>query len=175
MEENRRNIIVKEIQYWKQSHMLPEQYCNYLLALYTEGAGQEPVKNSKASYNLLYHSIASILLLTISVYVIHFTELSFILQMAFLITACFVGAGITYYYIQIGIIAHLSIIMMAIILLLGTVETVTHYSGNEPWILYSVVVFNCVLWIATGKKLKLSYLFISGIAGCILILFSMFI
>ena len=80
MEDNRRNIIVKEIQHWKQSHMLPEQYCNYLLALYTEGASPEPVKNGKISYNMLYHSLASILLLTISVYVIHFTELSFILQ-----------------------------------------------------------------------------------------------
>ena len=39
MDENRKQIIIKEIGYWKNNKLLPEQYCDFLLALYTEGTG----------------------------------------------------------------------------------------------------------------------------------------
>ncbi|WHY95984.1 hypothetical protein [Peribacillus simplex] len=37
MDEMRKKIIIQEINSWKESRMLPEQYCNYLLALYCQG------------------------------------------------------------------------------------------------------------------------------------------
>ncbi|MEV5112839.1 hypothetical protein [Peribacillus frigoritolerans] len=37
MDEMRKKIIIQEINSWKESRMLPEQYCNYLLALYGQG------------------------------------------------------------------------------------------------------------------------------------------
>lgn len=33
----RKQIIVNEIKYWKETNLLPEQYCNFLLQLYSEG------------------------------------------------------------------------------------------------------------------------------------------
>ncbi len=41
MDETRKQIIINEIEYWKEHHLLPEQYCDFLLALYTEGNGIE--------------------------------------------------------------------------------------------------------------------------------------
>ncbi|MFD6443288.1 hypothetical protein ACFWDG_26790, partial [Peribacillus sp. NPDC060186] len=38
MDETRKKIIIQEINSWKESRMIPEQYCNYLLALYCQGA-----------------------------------------------------------------------------------------------------------------------------------------
>ncbi|MEK4065574.1 hypothetical protein [Peribacillus sp. FSL R5-0717] len=35
MDEMRKKIIIQEINSWKESRMLPEQYCNYLLALWS--------------------------------------------------------------------------------------------------------------------------------------------
>ena len=33
MDETRKQIIINEIHYWKKNHLLPEQYCDFLLAL----------------------------------------------------------------------------------------------------------------------------------------------
>ena len=44
MDKNRKEIIVKEIEYWEENRMLPAHYCQYLLTLYTEGKGKENFK-----------------------------------------------------------------------------------------------------------------------------------
>lgn len=40
MDENRKQTIIHEIKYWKTNHLLPTHYCDFLLALYTEGSGE---------------------------------------------------------------------------------------------------------------------------------------
>lgn len=37
MNVQRKATIINEIKYWKDNRLLPDEYCNYLLALYTEG------------------------------------------------------------------------------------------------------------------------------------------
>jgi hypothetical protein len=37
MTNEKKKIIIQEIYYWKNSRLLPETYCDFLLALYTEG------------------------------------------------------------------------------------------------------------------------------------------
>ena len=37
MKENRIETIVNEIHYWKEHRLLPGEYCDFLLALYTQG------------------------------------------------------------------------------------------------------------------------------------------
>ncbi|MGE5702036.1 MAG: hypothetical protein ACM32O_05870 [Clostridia bacterium] len=37
MDDQRKKIIVKEIEQWRKNHLLPEHYCIFLLNLYTEG------------------------------------------------------------------------------------------------------------------------------------------
>ena len=37
MENPKKQIILNEILFWKQNKLLPEQYCDFLLKLYTEG------------------------------------------------------------------------------------------------------------------------------------------
>lgn len=39
MDQQRKAAIIHEIKYWKDNHLLPEHYCDFLLALYTEGTG----------------------------------------------------------------------------------------------------------------------------------------
>jgi hypothetical protein len=39
MDQQRKATIIHEIKYWKDNHLLPEHYCDFLLALYTEGTG----------------------------------------------------------------------------------------------------------------------------------------
>lgn len=60
MDEKRKTIIIKEIMTWKENRMLPEQYCDYLLTLYTEGdhPQQSNSKKSKKYFrsNLFFRS-----------------------------------------------------------------------------------------------------------------------
>lgn len=37
VDEQRKITIINEIRYWKDNHLLPEHYCDFLMALYTEG------------------------------------------------------------------------------------------------------------------------------------------
>lgn len=50
MDENRKKIVVAEIENWRRNHLLPEHYCIFLLNLYTEGdhAGTPAGRSSHA-------------------------------------------------------------------------------------------------------------------------------
>ena len=54
----RKQIIINEIIYWKKNRMLPEHYCDFLLALYTKGNGlQDQSKNRfKKKYLIIIHT-----------------------------------------------------------------------------------------------------------------------
>lgn len=41
MNERRKKIILSEIKYWKQNHLLPDHYCDFLSTLYAEGEESE--------------------------------------------------------------------------------------------------------------------------------------
>lgn len=93
MNRRRRETIIREIEYWKRSRLLPEHYCNYLLALYTEGdASLSPRRPLRSR---LEASLC--LLLPAAALAIYFTELSFVLQTLlcalFSLFACFFAGG----------------------------------------------------------------------------------
>ncbi|SFA95817.1 hypothetical protein SAMN04488577_1747 [Bacillus sp. cl95] len=177
MNENRRKIIVKEIEYWKQSHMLPEQYCNYLLALYTEGEGEtqtDQKKHSILTRNAISYLI-HLLILSISLFVIYFTELSFILQMGILTSLLVVSISLFFYYIRIRNKNHFAIISTLLLLLVTTVEAGSAVQAHKALVLYAITLVNCLLWMGLGKNLKLIYLSVSGVAGLILLVISIFV
>lgn len=39
MVDDRKLIIIKEIKHWKRNQLLPNRYCDFLIALYTHGEG----------------------------------------------------------------------------------------------------------------------------------------
>jgi hypothetical protein len=43
MNAQRKKIIMTEINYWKQNKLLPEQYCDFLIMLYTEGNREQEI------------------------------------------------------------------------------------------------------------------------------------
>ncbi|AIG25768.1 hypothetical protein EGH10_10070 [Brevibacillus laterosporus] len=70
MDDQRRKIIITEIENWRRNHLLPEHYCIFLLNLYTEGKHapnqEEPITkkrfflfpNRKARMDKLYNQQA---------------------------------------------------------------------------------------------------------------------
>ncbi len=170
--QSKKEIIISEIQIWKQTKMLPEQYCDYLLALYTGGEGTgEPDKRSVKNKFLLKDFLFSICSVSISLFVIYFTELSIVLQTAIL--ASFVGllTGVGIYYTKKQLSPLLLYCSSASILLLASIEIVEGLFGGSPFPLYITLFLNCLMWIGVGVRWKMSYFTWSGSVGVVLLLF----
>lgn len=174
MDENRKKIIVKEILYWKESRLLPAQYCDYLLALYTEG--EQPQENKQERQKQVAPRLPYLILLLIPIVIafLYFTELSFDLQMALLIILLIGTVILTGYFFRKGLSYHIPLVIGAFILLLISVDlTVTLFPGQNT-LLYAVLLFNCFIWVLAGKKLNLIYFRISAYLGMLTIFVSFF-
>ncbi|MEK4908269.1 hypothetical protein [Niallia sp. FSL M8-0099] len=169
MQDQRKTIIVKEIAYWKENKMLPEHYCDYLLTLYTEGNGVEENTISKKRRGFLLSSLLFFSFIPITIFLLYFTELSFILQMAisliFLIF-CFVGI---FLYNKKQLNVDIPATVAAIIFLLFSVAFILYFFVNEIIFLYIILFLNCLFWYMCGKRYKLLYFTISAYIGASLL------
>ncbi|WP_338470278.1 hypothetical protein R4Z10_15940 [Niallia sp. XMNu-256] len=170
MQENRKQLIINEIFYWKKSRLLPEHYCDFLLALYTKGEGlyqqMEKVKPQKFNGSLF-------LLIPIGVFLFYFTELSLILQIVFSLFSVIIGIYVTFILAKKDLLYQIPLILTALLILFVSLQlTLTHTSSFI--VLYSVIGTNGLLWLITGLKYKQLYFTISGIAGLILLMISVF-
>jgi hypothetical protein len=175
MSDNRKEIIVKEIYYWKETKLLPEQYCNFLLALYTEGEqvnGKKVGKRStKRKFFLAY---TPLLLIPIGIF-IYFTELSFFLQMTLYALLLLFGFGASFYFFRKATDFIVPMISTALIALLCSVDFVTYVFPNSGISLYAIIILNCIAWFLIGRKAKLLSFVISSILGLLLLIGSIFI
>lgn len=165
MDDKRKETIVKEILYWKKSRMLPEQYCDYLLALYTEGnqLEEESKEHTKKRMNVRsFLPLAIILVFLISLYI---TEMSFRLQMALSVILMILSILITVYFAKKRMTLQIPLIGLALILLFTSVEFMSHTFPEQIGMLFTVLVMNCSLWLLAGWRLKLVYFSISGFLG----------
>ncbi|WP_264803261.1 hypothetical protein [Cytobacillus sp. NCCP-133] len=175
MNESRKQIIVNELLFWKKSRMLPDQYCDYLLALYTEGNQPKDTRKEKKGKTLLFINLFFLLLIPVSVFLIHFTELSIILQTVILFLFVFAGIFAVFYFSAKRLSYHIPIISAAFILLNGSVEFVSVKYGDIPLMLFCTLIINSLLWLAAGWKLRIHYFAVSSILGLIVIFISIFI
>lgn len=74
MDQQRKATIIHEIKYWKDNHLLPAHYCDFLLALYTEGTGAvddelddllQPKSTTDNTLSLLMPHLFGLLMLSI--------------------------------------------------------------------------------------------------------------
>lgn len=175
MEPEKRKIIVKEIGHWRRSKLLPEQYCDFLLNLYSDSEESNSPQESIRLSHVLQNSGWKIWLLGIgfisfiSFVLLHFN--SFQPQMQIGISALFVillyGVGIykratnpSIAYIAIG---------AASFLLLFSGEYVMYLNDlREPSWMIGHLVFCSLLWIVFGWLGKVGMLHFCGWAGALL-------
>jgi hypothetical protein len=168
MDETRKQIIIKEIDYWKEHHLLPEHYCDFLMALYTEGNG---IKRKRSQLSKNKKQLLWLLLIPVILFFLYFTELSLILQITISIIFLIIGTYLTIYFTKQGFFYQIPLIISAIFLLFVSVEAVQKFYSHHIFSLYVILLFNCLLWLFSGIKLKLIYFTIAGILGIILLLF----
>lgn len=175
MKENRKEIIVKEIHYWKKTKLLPEQYCNFLLALYTEGEQINGKEAGKRSFNWsILFTYFPLLLIPIGIF-IYFTELSFFLQTTLYGFLVLFGSVTSFYFFRKTNYFFIPMISTALLVLLCSVDIVTYLFPNSQESLYSIIFLNCVAWFVIGRKAKLLYFMISSVLGILVLVGSIFI
>ncbi|MEM1502196.1 hypothetical protein RG959_02135 [Domibacillus sp. 8LH] len=172
MKQTKKDIIIQEILLWKDNQMLPPHYCDYLLALYTQGT--EFTESGRCAQLKRIHmstALLALLLLPVAVCILYFTELSFLLQTVILTS--FVGSLLllAIYFSRQKVLAPMLFLGAAVLLLLLSLELNTRIFHDHPYTLYGLLAVNCLLWIFTGVKLKLFYFSISGGLGLIVLLF----
>ncbi|MFC0270035.1 hypothetical protein ACFFIX_00990 [Metabacillus herbersteinensis] len=168
MNIDRKTVIIEEIQQWKKTKMLPETYCDFLLALYTEGNQvQEEKQLAKNRPANLIGSVLALLLLPSALLVIYFTELSFLLQMGIVSFFLLLSIVLTILLFKNNYFYHLSVCISSVLLLIMSVYFVEETSKENSLLMGFTLLLNCLLWIYLSKKLRLIYLFISGIVGMV--------
>lgn len=175
MDEHRKKIIISEINYWKQSRMLPEHYCDYLLNLYSEGTSSKTIKGKRKGMPTSFTSVTLFAMLSLSLFLFYFTELSLILQITipifFGISSLISGILL----ISKSDIELIPVVISSLILLISTVQVASIYFPDNIPILYFVTGTNCLLWLIIGFKWKFISFKISGLTGLIILFITIFI
>lgn len=169
MNDQRKKIILNEILYWKQNRMLPDTYCDYLLALYSEGKESLQMKTSKTSY--LVPALFLIFIFLSALIVNYFTEINPVMQMSLYIFLISLILGIIYYRKLSDLTLLFSLVGLALIVLLLTVRVWEVFFPNKDLILYMFLLMNSTGWYVIGQKINAQYFKISSVLGGIVILY----
>ncbi|MGE7905454.1 hypothetical protein ACQKNS_13755 [Peribacillus sp. NPDC094092] len=176
MDEMRKKIIIQEINSWKESRMLPEQYCNYLLALYCQGELPPSKSNKTWSKKNDIFSVAMIgVLFAFIVFLNYFTEIPIRMQMLMTTISILVFWLAVRRFNGRKIIFQMSLIGMALSLLLLSIGFAEFIAPGKMGFLYIFLFINCGLWILMGNKLKLLHFSIAGGLGALVTLYFLFI
>ncbi|MBA9025462.1 hypothetical protein [Peribacillus huizhouensis] len=169
MNEMRKKVIIQEIIYWKKNRLLPDQYCDYLLALYSGGEEVKSCTNLTKTTNYLYSIIGLLLLLTL--FLNYFTQLAVGLQMGLTYFLLFALISCTIFFYKKKFYYHFPLIGSAIVLLLVTIRTADFIASEQVIVLYILLIVNCLIWLVLGKKLNLIYFLVSGFLGLTTIIY----
>jgi hypothetical protein len=174
MKEERAKTIVDEIRYWKQNRLIPTEYCDFLLALYTQGDTQDRHRyqgNNSFYYYTFYIWLAfSLFLLPLSFLVIYFTEMGIIMQTGLL------SSFVVIEWIHVRWLKYkesdwllIPLIVGILVFLLASISSAQHFYG-PGWSLYITLMLNCTLWMVVGRLYRVQMIFYSGVIGAMLLI-----
>lgn len=180
MNQDRRQIIVKEIDHWRRSKLLPDQYCDFLLNLY---ADQDAIHTIKEQHHTVGKAIAAVQratgvqwLLTfgtftlISFVVLYFNEFHPLLQMAVVVSAVAVFLRIGQRLRVRNEGAGLAVTSTGMLLLLGGGLYMLNVHDIEQWIWKTVLLaLSSLFWVIYGIAARIPVLHLCGWLAAILV------
>ena len=179
MANSKKKIILNEILFWKQNKLLPDQYCDFLMTLYSEGNEielEEDISHKKSIIAkekrnrlklLLFLGILSVVSLAALFLVSELTWLVAIVVGAIAIILMVMAYRFAKKKEMLAPILHIS----SALLLFGiSVKISKEYFFENQIVLYALLILNCLLWLFTGYKFKLMYFTISGVLGLLVLI-----
>lgn len=179
MSLQRKQIIMNEISFWKKNKLLPEHYCDFLLALYAQGEnnGDEQTENASKAVLAKKQKTKVILYTIVGLLTAILLASLFVATTAIFIPIILVAIAIlSFLYIAIKLVKNKSVmapllfVFSALLLLALSFKVWDIYFGDNPLLLIGLIFGNCLLWLFSGLLMKLVYFSISGILGILLII-----
>jgi hypothetical protein len=176
MDQDKRAIIIREIQYWKRNRLLPEHYCDFLLNLYGSGQAESGAARERSAVaamrdggGLLWIAATGILV-TIAIFALNFNVFPLPLQMMasllFVISLFIFGVKVASRSLPI---AYLSLGAGCLLMLIvGEWLLIDHVSGQPGWAI-GYLAFCCLIWTIFGAWLRLAFLSFSGLTGMLFV------
>ncbi|MFC4022770.1 hypothetical protein ACFOUV_02925 [Oceanobacillus longus] len=150
MAEERTAIIVKEIRYWKEHRLLPERYCDYLLALYTNGQelsdkADDDVRSTWTP--IIIHFILLHSMIPFSFLVVYFTEFLPILQLSILTLFCIYSILLYVYFHGNGNKYVQFPLFVSLLLVLLLTLSISNFLASNSFINLVIILVNFILWL----------------------------
>lgn len=185
MNSQKRMVILNEISFWKKNKLLPEHYCDFLTTLYSEG--EEVEDHSKlevsASNSILAENSTknTIKMVFLTICTITLIVTLFVLKAPFVLIPIIFSIsaiiGILLFVFKFTrnrtIMTTFAYATVALLILGVSIKLANLFAGEQSFMLYIVLIGNCILWLICGKFLNLIYFKISGVVGLIIIIFYM--
>lgn len=173
MNQERRQIILKEIDHWRRSKLLPDQYCDFLLNLY---ADQESGAASRDSFTSFGKAAAAVqrasgkqwlltftIVTVISFVVLYFTVFHPALQIAVILSAVVVLLALGQRWRKRSEPAGLTAIGIGMLVLLGGGLYLLELHGLHHWAWKTLLLSLCsALWIIYGIASRIQVLHLCG-------------
>jgi|SRR5690625_4006598 len=161
MSNQRIEIIIQEINYWKEHKLLPDVYCDFLLALYTKGENEAAsTSEGRAGLVPILQFVGQFLLLLVSVIVMNAAYMNHIFQVISLFLLLF---GIFWLFKLLtkshDIFFHLSTVILLVHFFLITVFLSNQYLNIQLGT-NIIMIGNFICWFVIGRKYRLTYLLI---------------
>jgi len=176
MDQDKRAIIIKEIQYWKRTRLLPEHYCDFLLNLYSSGQGEASAARERSTIVAARDSggwlwFAAIgIIATAVIFALNFSVFPFLLQIAasvlFVIALIIFGIKVASRSMPV---AYLSLGAGCLLMLIaGEWMLVQHGFERSGWAI-GYLALCCLIWTIIGAYLHLAFLCFSGLTGILFV------
>lgn len=171
LNKQRKEVIIKEISYWKQSKLLPEHYCNYLLALYSEGENNVETESviNKRSYIKPFIAYTVPLFVPVMFLVTYFTELSVELQMLLLMIFALLSSVVYFFFRKEKQYIHIPAIVIAILLLYWNIMLLDYFHFTGNWYFVAIAIHSSC-WLSVGWKMKWHYFSVAAFISFICLL-----
>lgn len=183
MANQRKQIILNEITFWKQNKLLPAHYCDFLMTLYTEGEQSEIEERKQAKGSLLKKSYSkTIALMTLLaaflgalIYALFtVTNIQWLMPAIVAIVALALMFGTLRLLKQNNALAPLLQVFAALLIFMLSLHVSQTFYPDSKAVLYSLLIANCGLWLGSGIVLKALYFTIPGAVGLLFIIGNFF-
>ncbi|MBB3109017.1 hypothetical protein FHS18_001069 [Paenibacillus phyllosphaerae] len=170
MDQERRKVIIKEIEHWQRSKLLPDQYCDFLLNLYLDaGEVREPLHLSGKAAKAIKTASWQSWFLTFGIFslicfvVLHFNAFHPLLQIGVTLSGVLILLLIGQRYRLKNEALGLGLVGVAMLLMLGAGMYMLQLHGLEAWGWQVGWLGICSLfWVAFGITARIPVLHLSG-------------
>lgn len=171
MLDDRRQTIIKEIHFWKENKLLPDVYCDYLLALYTQGEdnneGIEQFKSYPITLAELVCSSLVLIMVFLSFLMVYVFDMLALWELGLLAMICLFSTGLfwlmrkntNYWY-------HVRLISLLLIYLIFSIQLGLYFTAY-PWLINTILLINFIGWLYVSSRKKLKYLTIVSIISIV--------